>query len=217
MQLAYVGELLVPGIVLGIIGIALIALTIFWPHSSKPVVTAVSPVETMRLGESPAWQPNLTGPVAVFSRAITWPTMVDHAAGELEDGERRRVIDGLGIVGDAWCATILAQAFDEEEGELRVAAIEALGQSDGEIVAPTLERAYASYVIAERYAAIDGASRRGDVALLERALRDTDGTVALAAAYGLHRAGRHDLIDSNLDGRTDARANEIRKVLPILA
>ena len=53
--------------------------------------------------------------------------------------------------------------------------------------------------------------------LLERALRDTDGTVALAAAYGLHRAKRDDLIDSNLAGRTDARANEIRRVLPILS
>ncbi len=127
------------------------------------------------------------------------------------------MIDGLGVVGDAWCAGILAKAFDEEEGELRIAAIEALGQCDGEVVLPTLERAYASYVIAERYAAIDGASRRGDVALLERGLRDTDGTVALAAAYGLHRARRDDLIESNLAGRTDARANEIRRVLPILA
>jgi len=217
LELAYVGELLVPGIILGVVGIILIGLTIFWPRSSKPVVTAVSPVETMPLGPSPAWQSASTGPVAVFARTITWPALVDPEAGELDDQERRRVIDGLGIVGDAWCAGILAKAFDEEEGDLRVAAIEALGQCDGEIVGRTLERAYASYSIPERYAAIDGASRRADVALLERALRDTDGTVALAAAYGLHRAKRDDLIDRNLSGRTDARANEIRRVLPILS
>lgn len=217
LELAYVGELLVPGIILGVVGIILIGLTIFWPRSSKPVVTSVSPVETMPLGPSPGWQSASTGPVAVFARTITWPALVDPEAGELDDQERRRVIDGLGIVGDAWCAGILAKAFDEEEGDLRVAAIEALGQCDGEIVAPTLERAYASYAIPERYAAIDGASRRADIALLERALRDTDGTVALAAAYGLHRAKRDDLIEANLADRTDARANEIRRVLPILA
>ncbi|HEX3548744.1 MAG TPA: HEAT repeat domain-containing protein [Candidatus Elarobacter sp.] len=216
--LAYAGELLIPGIVLAGIGIILIGLTIFWPTSSKPIVTSVSAVETIPLAPNArGWEPEATGPVAVFARTISWPELVDPAAGELEDHERRRVIDGLGVVGDAWCAGILAKAFDEEEGDLRVAAIEALGQCDGEVVVPTLERAYASYSVPERYAAIDGASRRGDVALLERALRDTDGTVALAAAYGLHRANRNDLIESNLAGRTDSRANEIRRVLPILA
>jgi hypothetical protein len=217
VQLAYTGELLVPGIVIGIIGIALFSIAQFWPQSKKPVVTAVAPVETMPLGPNPAWQSTSTGPVAVFAREVTWPALVDPEAGELDDGERRRVIDGLGIVGDVWSAGILAKAFDEEEGDLRVAAIESLAQCEGEIVGPTLERAYASYSIPERYAAIDGASRRGDVALLERALRDTDGTVALAAAYGLHRARRNDLIDANLSGRNDARANEIKRVLPILA
>ena len=154
-------------------------------------------------------EPNKPARSPFMSHSITWPALVDPDAGELDEGERRRVLDGLGIVGDAWCAGILAKAFDEEEGDLRVAAIESLGQCDAEIVDPTLERAYSSYAIAERYAAIDGASRRGDIALLERALRDTDGTVALAAAYGLHRAERDDLIDNNLATRTDPRANEI--------
>jgi hypothetical protein len=215
IQLPHVGELLVPGILFFVIGIGLIAISQFWPSSSKPVVTSVSPVERMPLGANGAGEQ--TGAVLFVSSEISWPMLVDPDAGELDEHERRRVLDGLGIVGDAWCAGILAKAFDEEEGELRVAAIEALGQCDGEVVAPTLERAYASYVIAERYAAIDGASRRADVGLLERALRDTDGTVALAAAYGLHRAKRDDLIESGLAGRTDARANEIRRVLPILA
>jgi hypothetical protein len=217
VQLAYVGEFLLPGVILGVIGIALYSIAVFWPQSKKPVVTSVSPVETMPLGPKPAWESTATGPVAVFARTVTWPALVDPEAGELDDQERRRVLDGLGIVGDAWCAGILAQAFDEEEGDLRVAAIEALGLCEGEIVAPTLERAYASYAVPERYAAIDGASRRGDVALLERAMRDTDGTVALAAAYGLHRAKRDDVIDASLADRTDARANEIRRVLPILS
>jgi hypothetical protein len=216
VQFPHVGELIVPGILFFVIGIGLIAIAQFWPESGKPVVTHVAPVERIPLGAHEA-EHEQTGAVVHVSRSVSWPTLVDPDAGQLADGERRRVLDGLGIVGDAWCAGILAKAFDEEEGDLRVAAIESLGQCDGEIVAPTLERAYASYVVAERYAAIDGASRRAEIALLERALRDTDGTVALAAAYGLHRAKRDDLIESGLAGRDDARANEIRRVLTILA
>ncbi len=218
VQLAYGGELAFIGVVLGVIGFILIGFTSLWPYPSKPVVTSVSPVETMPLSPTaPAWESQQTGQVAMFSRTISWPVLVDPQAGELDDNERRRVLDGLGIVADAWCAGILAKAFEEEEGDLRVAAIEALGQCDGDVVGPTLERAYSSYVVAERYAAIDGASRRADIPLLERALRDTDATVALAAAYGLHRAKRDDLIESNLSGRDDARANEIRRVLSVLA
>jgi HEAT repeat protein len=158
----------------------------------------------------------ITGPVVAFARTIAWPLEIDPDAGTLNDAERRHVIEGLGIVGDTWSAGILTQAFDQEDGELRVAAIEALAMCDTERVAATLERAYTSYVVAERYAAVDGAVRHGDVALLERAMRDADGSVALAAAYGLHRARRADLVDGALDGRDDARANEIRRVLPIL-
>ena len=214
VQLPHVGELIVPGILFFVIGIGLIAIAQFWPESGKPVVTNVAPVERIPLGVHEGEQ---TGVVVHVSRSVTWPTLVDPDAGELDEGERRVVIDGLGIVGDAWSAEILAKAFDEEEGDLRVAAIESLGHCQGEIVEPTLERAYASYVVAERYAAIDGASRRGEIALLERALRDTDGIVGLAAAYGLHRARRDDLVEGGLAGRDDARANEIRRVLHILA
>jgi len=213
----HANELLVPGIILVVLGVLLVGIAHFWPQSSKPVITAVSPVETVHLGATaPHSSWNQTGPLAFMSHSITWPALVDPDAGELDEGERRRVLDGLGIVGDSWCAGILSKAFDEEEGELRVAAIESLGQCDAEIVEPTLERAYSSYVIGERYAAIDGASRRADIGLLERALRDNDGTVALAAAYGLHRAKRDDLIDSALSHRTDPRATEIRRVLQIL-
>lgn len=208
------GELLVPGLILLVLGVLLIAAARFWPESGKAVVTARGEVETMPVDAGQARE--ITGPVTPFARAITWPSLVDPGAGTLDEPERRRVLEGLGIVGDAWSASILARAFEEEDGELRVMAIESLGRCDGDVVAPTLERAYRSYVIAERYAAIDGASRRGDLALLESGLRDTDGTVALAAAYGLHRAGRDDVIGSSLADREDARANEIRRILLLL-
>ncbi len=112
---------------------------------------------------------------------------------------------------------MLRRAFEEEDDELRIAAVEALGTCEGDEVGPTLERAYESHLIAERYAAVDGASRRAHITLLERALHDSEATIALAAAYGLHRANRDDLVDTGLAGRTDPRAEEIRRVLPILA
>jgi hypothetical protein len=209
-------EFVVIGIFFFIVGVGLLTIAKFWPFGlpGKPVVTSVFPVETSHLDAAAS---GATGPVMVLTHAITWPALVDPDAGDLDEIERRRVIDGLGIVGDVWCAGILAKAFEEEDDDLRVAAIESLGICEGDIVGPTLERAYASYAVPERYAAIDGASRRADVPLLERALRDTDATVALAAAYGLHRANRTDLIENILEDRTDANANEIRRVLAILA
>jgi hypothetical protein len=202
-------ELLVLGAIMLLLGLGLISLAQFWPRRTKPAAPAPA-AELARNGT------HVTGTVVAFAREITWPRTIDPDAGSLTEAERRRVIDGLGVVGDRWCAGILAQAFDEEDGALRVAAIESLGMCENADVAATLARAYTSYVVEERYAAIDAASRRGDVALLGRALRDTDGSVALAAAYGLYRAKRRDVVDGALDGRDDARANEIRRVLPIL-
>ncbi|HTJ28138.1 MAG TPA: hypothetical protein VMA36_18415 [Candidatus Limnocylindria bacterium] len=202
-------DMVVLGVVMLVLGFGLISLAKFWPSSAKASASAAA------VEPAPAAK-EITGPVVAFAREIAWPRSIDPDAGVLSESERRVVVEGLGIVGDAWCARILAQAYDEEDGELRVLVVEALGMCESGDVAAALERAYTSYVVAERYAAIDGASRRGDVALLERGMRDTDGSVALAAAYGLHRAKRGDLVDGALDGRDDARANEIRRVLPIL-
>jgi hypothetical protein len=219
-------EFLGLSLLLFIIGVGLLAIARFWPESKKGVVTAVWPVKTRRIAGSPlidvtpagaGAESGLADPLAPFARVITWPALIDPGAGALSTDERLRVIEGLGIAGDAWCAGILRQAYEEEDDELRVAAVEALGACEGADVAPILARAYASNAVPERYAAVDGASRRADVALLERALHDSDGTVALAAAYGLHRAKRPDLIERGLAGRTDPRADEIRRVLPILA
>jgi hypothetical protein len=201
-------EMLFLGVIMLALGFGLISLARFWPHTKKAPAAVAEPTRSA--------PPEITGPAVAHTREIGWPRAIDPDAGKLTATERRVVIEGLGIVGDRWCAQILAQAFDEEDAELRVAVIEALGLCDTTDVATTLERAYASHVVAERYAAIDAASRHGDVALLERALRDTDGSVALAAAYGLHGAKRSDLVDGALDGRDDARANEIRRMLPIL-
>jgi hypothetical protein len=209
--------MLVLAVILFVLGVGLISLARFWPTSKPKPAPAIAAVAAAPAVAEPVRAPGITGPVVAITREITWPLAIDPEAGTLTDHERRRVIEGLGIVGDAWCAQILTRAFDEEAGDLRVAVVEALSICESPAATETLERAYASHAVAERYAAIDGASRRVHIALLERALRDTDGCVALAAAYGLSCAHRTDLVDIALDGREDSRANEIRRVLPILA
>lgn len=192
-----------------VIGGALIAIARFWPQRGERADATFVVV-----GENADLE--MTGPLSRDDRVIGWPSRIDPEAGVLDIAERRRLIDGLAVVGDAWCAEILAVAYGEESEALREAVIDAIGRCGGEVV-PTLERAQRSHRVVERYAAVDAASRRADVAILERGIKDTDGTVALAAAYGLARAGRRDLIDAALAGRDDSRANEIRRILPVLA
>jgi hypothetical protein len=213
-----VGEFAIPAFFLLIIGVGLYAVSYLVPHDygirirfgrgRRPAAPSVSAEIVV--------EPETTGPVIPTVRTITWPSMIDPDVAVFAPDERRRLLEGFGIVGDDWSASVLARAFDEEDDELRLVAIESLAVCEGPLVLPILERAYASYAVPERYAAIDGASRRGDVALLERGLRDTDGTVALAAAFGLQRARRDDLVERALTDRDDARANEIRRVLPML-
>jgi len=191
-----------------VLGMIFLAVARFLPDG-KPQVAIVG-------GGAESASVELTGPVTRHERAIDWPKLIEPDSGQLEIDQRRRIIEGLAVVGDAWCAQILAAAYDEESEILRESVIDAIGRCAG-VVEPTLERAFKSHRIVERYAAIDAASRRGHIALLERGLRDTDGTVALAAAYGLVRARRPDLIDAGLAGRDDSRANEIRRILPVLA
>ena len=207
-----------PGILFGVIGVGCSAVAILAASESADrhrrlagrddaVATANSAADI---------EAETSVPTITVARTITWPALVDPEAGQLTEAERLHLIEGLGIVGDARSANILTTPSTKKNDDAALAVVEALGTCDSDIVEPTLERAYASHAIAERYAAIDGASRRGDVALSERALRDADGAVALAAAYGLHRAERNDLVERELTGRNDANATEIRNVLPML-
>jgi hypothetical protein len=202
---------LVVGAIIFIVGVLLYVAPAFLPPKRS-----LSPAAMETTAPPAAAAREATGPVSKIARAITWPLLIDENAGALTIDERRSIIDGLALVGDPWCAHVLAAAYGEEGEALRESVIDAIGRCEG-LVIPTLERAFKSHRIGERYAAVDAASRRGDVDLLERGLRDTDGTVALAAAYGLVRAGRRDLVDAGLSGRDDVRAAEIRRALPALA
>ena len=216
-------EFLGLSLLLFIIGVGLLAIARFWPESKKGVVTAVWPVKTRRIETVPLLnvtpaeagaESGLADPLAPFARVITWPALIDPDAGALSTDERLRVIEGLGIA-----ATPGARASCARPTRKRTTSCASpRSKRSARAKAPTWPRSWPartrSNAVPERYAAIDGASRRGDVALLKRALHDSDGTVALAAAYGLHRAKRPDLIERGLAGRTDPRADEIRRVLP---
>ncbi|MFN2459075.1 MAG: HEAT repeat domain-containing protein [Candidatus Velthaea sp.] len=199
-----------PWIVFIVAGAAFVALGVVFLWIARPPRT---PEPARAAAAEPVYE--ATGPVIVVARTVTWPQLIDPDAGALDVAERRGIIEGFALVGDAWCAQILAKAYGDETDELREAVIDALGRCSGDVV-PTLERALRSPRVAERYAAVDAASRRGDIALLERGIRDADTTVALAAAYGLVRAKRGDLVDAALAGRDDARANEVRRILAVL-
>jgi len=202
-------EFLLFGLLLLVLGIALVGISKFWPYP-RPATTAGEPLATTSLPTIPE------STVTNFVREITWPTLIDENATNLDDAERRALVEGLALIANDWSTGVLTAAFEQEAGDLRITVIEALAATDSVTATPTLERAYNSYAVPERYAAIESASHQANVPLLQRALRDTDGSIALAAAYGLHRAGRNDLVDDHLNTHTDARANEIRRILPIL-
>lgn len=206
-------ELFVPGLIFFVIGLALLTAS-FWP-SRKPVVVAVQPVEERPLDGVAAADAPLIAPAP--TPPSHWTRAIDPNAGDLDDAERVRVLDGLGVLGDAWSTDLLLRALDDERGDVRVAVIENLARCDDTRVAAALQRAYASPVVAERYAAVDGASRRGDVPLLAHALGDGDVNVATAAAYGLTRAERGDLLADGLAEREDGNAEAIRATLATLA
>jgi len=216
----------VPGVVFMVLGLALLTASQFFPRHSaaaerpdrlREVIERLIPQRAPATATTatPRQDIELTGPVTRHERAMRWPLLIDSDTGPLHASERRRIIEGLAVVGDAWCASVLATAYTDESDELRESVIDAIGRCDGDVI-PTLERGLRSHRVPERYAAVDAASRRGFIELLERGIKDTDGTVALAAAYGLMRAKRRDLVDSALLGRDDVRANEIRRILPVL-
>ena len=208
-------EFLVAGIVFVAIVVALLAVARLWPaRSLRRPASSDEPVAEMPV---PVATPSTDAPERIPDAVMpSWPLLIDADAGALDADSRKRVLAGLGIVGDRWCIDVLAQAFEQETGASRVAAIEAIGSCDDALVAPMLALAYASPVLEERYAAVDGASRRGDLPLLECGLRDADAGVALAAAYGLQRSRRPDLVAAGLAERGAEEAAEIRRLLVVL-
>jgi len=205
---------LVPALVFGVIGIILIAVARFWPRSAVEVKS-----------QSRAGVTSLSGATELGGAKLTrhpndraWIAHVDpDLPGTLDLDERRRLVEGLALVGEPWCATALALAYREEGDTLRDVIVAAIGQCAGE-VEPTLATALRSKRPSERLLALEGYAKRGDLATLEGALVDPDVSVALVAALSLVRANESARVDRYVGELTDGdRAQTMRDVLAVLA
>jgi len=205
---------LVPALVFGVIGIILIAVARFWPRSAVEVKS-----------QSRAGVTSLSGATEIGGAKLTrhpndraWIAHVDpDLPGTLDLDERRRLIEGLGLVGEPWCASALALAYREEGDSLRDVIVAAIGQCAGE-VEPTLATARRSKRPSERLLALEGYAKRGDHATLAAALADPDIPVALVAALALVRAHESARVDLYFRGLADSeRAQTMRDVLAVLA
>ena len=206
--------MLVPALVFGVIGIILIAVARFWPRSAVEVKS-----------QSRAGVTSLSGATELGGAKLTrhpndraWIAHVDpDLPGTLDLDERRRLVEGLALVGEPWCATALALAYREEGDTLRDVIVAAIGQCAGE-VEPTLATALRSKRPSERLLALEGYAKRGDLATLEGALVDPDVSVALVAALSLVRANESARVDRYVGELTDGdRAQTMRDVLAVLA
>jgi len=205
---------LVPALVFGVIGIILIAVARFWPRSAVEVKS-----------QSRAGVTSLSGATELGGAKLTrhpndraWIAHVDpDLPGTLDLDERRRLVEGLALVGEPWCATALALAYREEGDTLRDVIVAAIGQCAGE-VEPTLAAALRSERPSERLLSLEGYAKRGDLATLEEGLADPDVSVALVAALSLIRANESARVDRYVGELTDAeRAQTMRDVLAVLA
>ena len=206
--------MLVPALVFGVIGIILIAVARFWPRSAVEVQS-----------QSRAGVTTLSGATELGGAKLTrhpndraWIAHVDpDLPGTLDLDERRRLIEGLAMVGEPWCASALALAYREEGDTLRDVIVAAIGQCSGD-VEPTLATALRSKRPSERLLALEGYAKLGDIPTLEGALADPDVSVALVAALSLVRAKESPRVEGYIGDLPDGeRAQTMRDVLAVLA
>ena len=150
--------------------------------------------------------------------ARTWTAYVDpDLPAGLDLYERQRLIEGLGLVGEPWCAEALAHAYREEGDDLRDVIVAAIAMCAGDVQS-TVDAAMRAERPSERLLALEFYARRGDLDILERALFDRDVAVALSAALALVRANESVRVDRYLARLDDIeRVRAMRSVLTVLA
>jgi hypothetical protein len=202
---------LVPALVFAVLGVVLIAVARFWPRPPGPIQSQSRAGVTSLSGAA-----ELTGPVVVHV-PYTWIHLVDtDLPPKLDLMERRRLAEGLGFVGEPWCADALALAYQEEDNDLRDVIVGAIGTCAG-TVDPTLSLAMRSNQASQRLLALEAFARRHNVDMLDAGLADREESVALVAALELVRAGETVRVDAYLADCTDpARVQSMRAVLALL-
>jgi len=119
---------LVPALVFAVLGVVLIAVARFWPRPAVPIESHSHAGVTSLSGAA-----DLSGP-AVVHVPYTWIRLVDvDLPPKLDSLERCRLAEGLGFVGEPWCADALALAYQEEDDELRDVIVGAIGTCAGSV------------------------------------------------------------------------------------
>ena len=204
--------MLVPALFFAVLGVVLIAVARFWPRSPGP-----NQSESRAGVTSPSAGAKLPGPAGVHV-PYSWISSVDaDLPSKLDSLERSRLAEGLGFVGEPWCADALALAYQEEDDDLRDVIVGAIGTCTGS-VDPTLLLAMRSNRASQRLLALEAFARRHNVEMLEAGLADREESVALVAAVELVRAGEAKRVEAYFAGLTDAvRVQSMRAVLATLA
>lgn len=203
--------MLVPALFFAVLGVVLIAVARFWPRPAVPIESHSHAGVTSLRGAA-----DLTGP-AVVHVPYTWIHLVDvDLPPKLDPLERCRLAEGLGFVGEPWCADALALAYQEEDDDLRDVIVGAIGTCAGS-VDPTLSLAMRSPQASQRLLALEAFARRHNVEMLDAGLADREEPVALVAAVELVRAGETLRVDAYLADCSDsARVRSMRSVLALL-
>src|SRR5471032_3329686 len=100
----------IPGVALAVLGLLLIGASLFVPRrpgdTERPdrlrmlIERFTQPREqTATPSAAPRSDVELTGPVTRHERAMRWPAMIDPDTTPLTAPERRRIIEGLAVVG----------------------------------------------------------------------------------------------------------------------
>ncbi len=203
--------MLVPALIFAVLGIVLIAVARFWPRTAVPIQSQSRAGVTSLSGAA-----ELTGPATVHV-PFTWIHLVDaDLPPKLDLNERRRLAEGLGFVGEPWCADALALAYQEEFDDMREVIVGAIGTCAG-TVDPTLSLAMRSPKAGQRLLALEAFARRHNMEMLDAGLGDDEESVALVAAVELARAGEMVRVDAYLaDCTVPARVQSMRAVLALL-
>lgn len=202
--------MLVPALVFAVLGIVLIAVARFWPRPPVPIQSQSRAGVTSLSGAA-----ELRGPASVHV-PFTWIHLVDaDLPPKLDLMERRQLAEGLGFVGEPWCADALALAYQEDD-DLRDVIVGAIGTCTGS-VDPTLSLATRSNRASQRLLALEAFARRHNVEMLDAGLADREESVALVAAVELVRAGETLRVDAYFADCIDsARVQSMRSVLALL-
>ena len=124
MLLALLGTALMAVVIFAPVQVAAPVMTSFAPPPAPPAVECWEPAPAIDSWEPPSaidsWEPLANEPAAP-----TWPTLIDHRAGNCDAAARLGLVEALAAVRTPWSDAILRRAFDNEPDRAVRAAVAA--------------------------------------------------------------------------------------------